>query len=42
MEQMKSPEMKEQELDQMIQTGSDLTKGKEGNIYTPGRGAGVH
>ena len=34
MEQMKSPEMKEQELDQMIQTGSDLTKGKEGNIYT--------
>ena len=34
MEQMNNPEMKEQELDQMIQTGSDLTKGKEGNIYT--------
>ena len=34
MEQSKNPEMKEQEREQLVELGSDLTKGKNGNIYT--------
>ena len=34
MEQNHNPEMKEQEREQIIQMGSDVTKGKDGNIYT--------
>lgn len=34
MEQRTNPEMKEQEREQIIQMGSDITKGKDGNIYT--------
>ncbi len=29
-----NPDMKEQEQEQLIQLGADITKGKEGNIYT--------
>ena len=34
MEQNKSAENKEQEREQIVQLGSDVTKGKDGNIYT--------
>lgn len=34
MEQNKNPETKEQEREQIVQLGSDVTKGKDGNIYT--------
>lgn len=34
MEQSNSPDMKEQEREQLVELGSDLTKGKNGNIYT--------
>ena len=34
MEQMKNAEFKEQEREQIIELGSDITKGKDGNIYT--------
>lgn len=34
MEQKNEPENKEQEREQIIQLGSDVTKGKDGNIYT--------
>ena len=34
MEQTNNPEMKEQEREQLVELGSDLTKGKNGNIYT--------
>ena len=34
MEQNKSAENKEQEREQLVQLGSDVTKGKDGNIYT--------
>ena len=34
MEQNKNPEMKEQEREQIVELGSDITKGKDGNIYT--------
>ena len=34
MEQNKGAEMKDQELEQIVQLGSDLSKGKGGNIYT--------
>lgn len=34
MDQMTSPEMKEQEREQIVELGSDVTKGKDGNIYT--------
>lgn len=34
MDKMTSPEMKEQEREQIVELGSDVTKGKDGNIYT--------
>ena len=34
MELHQDAEMKEQEREQIIELGSDLTKGKSGNIYT--------
>ena len=34
MEQTKNTEFKEQEREQIIELGSDITKGKDGNIYT--------
>lgn len=34
MEQNKNAESKEQEREQIVQLGSDITKGKDGNIYT--------
>ena len=34
MEQNKNPDIKEQEREQIVQLGSDVTKGKDGNIYT--------
>ena len=34
MEQNKNAETKEQEREQLVQLGSDVTKGKDGNIYT--------
>ena len=34
MEQNNNPENKEQVREQLIQLGSDMTKGKDGNIYT--------
>ena len=34
MEQSKDPEMKEQDREQLKELGSDLTKGKNGSIYT--------
>ena len=34
MEQNKNAENKEQEREQIVQLGSDITKGKDGNIYT--------
>ena len=34
MEQNNSAENKEQEREQLVQLGSDVTKGKDGNIYT--------
>ena len=34
MEQNKNADMKEQEREQIVQLGSDVTKGKDGNIYT--------
>ena len=34
MDQIKDAENKEQEREQIVQLGSDVTKGKDGNIYT--------
>ena len=34
MEKNSNPDTKEQEREQIVQLGSDITKGKEGNIYT--------
>ncbi len=34
MNQDNKPEMKEQEREQILELGSDITKGKDGNIYT--------
>ena len=34
MEQTKNADSKEQEREQIVQLGSDVTKGKDGNIYT--------
>ena len=34
MEEKKDPEMKEQDREQIIELGSDITKSKHGNIYT--------
>lgn len=34
MEQKNDPEIKEQDREQIIQLGSDVTNGKDGNIYT--------
>ena len=34
MEQKQNPDNKEQEREQIIELGSDVTKGKDGNIYT--------
>jgi len=34
MEQNSKPETKEQDREQIVQLGSDVTKGKDGNIYT--------
>ena len=34
MENKKDPEMKEQEREQILELGSDMTRGKDGNIYT--------
>ena len=34
MEQTKNADNKEQEREQIVQLGSDVTKGKDGNIYT--------
>lgn len=34
MEKNSNPDSKEQEREQIVQLGSDVTKGKEGNIYT--------
>lgn len=34
MEKKNDPEMKEQEREQIIELGSDVTKGKDGSIYT--------
>ncbi len=34
MENTQNPDMKEQEREQIVELGSDLTKGKDGNIYT--------
>ncbi len=34
MEQNRDADMKEQDREQIIQLGSDITKGKDGNIYT--------
>jgi len=34
MEEQKNPEMREQEREQIKELGSDITKGKDGNIYT--------
>ena len=34
MNENKNPDMRQQERDQVVELGSDLTKGKRGNIYT--------
>lgn len=34
MEQKRDPEINEQDREQIVQLGSDVTKGKDGNIYT--------
>lgn len=34
MENKQNPDMKEQDREQIVELGSDLTKGKDGNIYT--------
>ena len=34
MEEQKNPDMREQEREQIKELGSDITKGKDGNIYT--------
>ena len=34
MDDSKNPDMKEQEREQVVELGSDITKGKDGNIYT--------
>ena len=34
MEKKMDAEMKEQEREQILELGSDVTKGKHGNIYT--------
>ena len=34
MDQLKSPEMREQERQQLVELGSDITKSDKGNIYT--------
>ena len=34
MDKQKDPELKEQEREQILELGSDMTKGKHGNIYT--------
>lgn len=34
MEKQNNPEVKEQEREQIIELGSDVTRGKDGNIYT--------
>lgn len=34
MDQSKNPEMKEQDRQQIVELGADITKGKAGNIYT--------
>ena len=34
MEISKNPDMKQQERDQIVELGSDMTRGKDGNIYT--------
>ena len=34
MENSKNPDVKQQEREQVVELGSDITKGKDGNIYT--------